>query len=157
MVAINSLRNILFLIVLSSNAFAQTDSQSTIDIQPILHLYDIADQTQEDIATILGPQSSLNAEDAKAAVCANCQKYSYQNDRIIIEYTNDMADRIIIWPEKNNKAELTPSLLGLPNKKPDSIQDGKLLWKGYDGIRELIAFTDGNGAVTYILIKVITD
>jgi len=122
----------------------------------LLPLYDIANQTQEDITTILGPQSSLNAADAKAAICANCQKYSYQNDRIVIEYTNDMADRITIRPSAGIKAEQVPALLGLPEAVPDFADKDKMQWTRYEGIREINAFLGEDGSVRLILVKVLT-
>ncbi len=135
--------------LLGPRAFAQ--------VKPIFYLYDIANQTQEDIATILGPQSSLNAADAKAAICANCQKYSYQNDRITIEYTNDMADRITIRLPTGIEAKQVPALLGLPDAKPDFSGIDKMQWNCYAGIRELIAFLGRDREVRLILVKVITN
>ncbi len=149
--------NILFFILMNGVVLGQIDSESTRKIHPLIHIYDIADQTQEDITTILGPQSSLNVVDSKAAICANCQKYSYQNDSIIIEYTNDMADRITIRPEMKIEAQHVPLLLGLPDRKPDSISKSTLQWTEYDGIREVNAFIKSDGTVAYILVKVITD
>lgn len=140
---------IFHLTLFGSHAFAQ--------LKPVFYLYDIANQTQEDITTILGPQSSLNAADAKAAICANCQKYSYQNDRIVIEYTNDMADRITIRPEAGIKAEQAPALLGLLESKPNFISIDKMQWTCYAGIRELNAFFGSDGEVKLILVKVITN
>lgn len=122
----------------------------------LLPLYDIANQTQEDITTILGPQSSLNARDAANAICANCQKYSYQNDRIVIEYTNDMADRITIRPPAGIKAEQVPALLGLPAAVPDIANKDTMQWTGYEGIREVNALLGKDGIVQVILVKVLT-
>ncbi len=137
-----------------SSALGQTDSSNNQQI--LLPLYDIANQTQEDIATILGPQSSLNAEDAKAAICANCQKYSYQNHRIVIEYTNDMADRITIHTEAHIWPWQVHELLGLPEALPDFADKDKMQWTRYEGIREVNAFLREDGMVRLILVKVLT-
>ncbi len=146
----------IFLVVFALSfgwAFSQNNPTSS---QTLLPLYDIANQTQEDITTILGPQSSLNAADAKAAICANCQKYSYQNDRIVIEYTNDMADRITIRLEADIKAKQVPALLGLPKAAPDFANKHKMQWTRYEGIREVNAFLGKDGMVRLILVKVLT-
>ena len=124
--------------------------------KPVFYLYDIANQTQEDITTILGPQSSLNAEDAANAICANCQKYAYQNDRIVIEYTNDMADRITIRPGAHVWPWQVHALLGLPEALPDFANKDKMQWTCYEGIREVNAFLGEDGRVKLILVKVLT-
>lgn len=129
---------------------------ATAQTQPLLNLRDIANQTQEDITTILGPQSSLNDKDAASSICANCQKYSYQNDHIIIEYTNDMADRITIRPQAGIRAEATPALLGLPNLKADVVRKSLSKWTGYDGVREISAFKKSDGTIDFVLVKVLT-
>jgi len=147
----------VFLLVLSlvfGGASCQNNARPAAAV--LLPLYDIANQTQEDITTILGPQSSLNAADAQAAICANCQKYSYQNDRIVIEYTNDMADRITIRPSAGIKAEQVPALLGLPEAVPDFADKDKMQWTRYEGIREINAFLGEDGSVRLILVKVLT-
>ncbi len=147
----------VFLLVLSlvfGGASCQNNARPAAAV--LLPLRDLANQTQEDITTILGPQSSLNAEDAAKAICANCQKYSYQNDRIVIEYTNDMADRIMIRLEAGIKAKQVPALLGLPKAVPDFVDKDKMQWTGYQGIREVNAFFGENGTVRLILVKVLT-
>ncbi len=129
---------------------------ATAQTKQILPLRDIANQTQEDITTILGPQSSLNTEDAGNAICANCQKYAYQNDRIIIEYTNDMADRITIRPPAGARAEDVPTLIGLVNKKANSVAGERMVWTDFAGIREISAYITSDGTLDYIVVKVLT-
>lgn len=142
------------LLMLACGSAPSQPAASTL--KPLMNIRDIANQTQEDIATILGPQSSLDSKDAKSAVCANCQKYSYQNDRIIIEYTNDMADRITIRPAQAIPASQLPVLLGLPDLPPDRVTDGTLHWVRYEGMREITAFLDEGGTVRHIVVKVTT-
>ena len=148
-----TIRRIIFICLFALSGLPKV---ATAQTQPLLNLRDIANQTQEDITTILGPQSSLNAADAKAAICANCQKYSYQKDRIVIEYTNDMADRITIRPEARFWPWQVNALLGLPEALPDFANKEKMQWTRYEGIREVNAFLGEDGRVRLILVKVLT-
>ncbi len=151
------LRGFLLALAFTNSIFGQNDSLARLSPKPVFYLYDIANQTQEDITTILGPKSSLSPEDAAAAICKNCQKYSYQNDRIIIEYTNDMADRIIIRPEPGIKPEEVPALLGLKFVAPDSISENEMRWIRYGGVREVSGFFEKGGDLKFVLVKVLTN
>ena len=152
---------LLFFMSLAAKSCVRTsaDRPAAASAPPVqvLDLRAVANQTQEDIATILGPQSSLSASDAANAICATCQKYAYQNDKILIEYTNDMADRITVRPPAGTSASRVPRLLGLPDKVPDVSDANRLQWTHYEGIREVNAFLNGDGTVGLVLVKVLTD
>ena len=122
----------------------------------ILNIRDIAGQTQEDIATILGHQSQLDAETAARSGCPTCQKYAYQDGLVRIVYINDMADWLTITPRTPVAAVHTPSLLGLPAATPDYADDKVLRWNRYEGIREISAYRKTDGTVDYIYMKVTT-
>lgn len=124
--------------------------------EKILNIRDIAGQTQEDIATILGHQSQLDAESAARAGCPTCQKYAYQDGLVKIVYINDMADWITITPRSAVPATHTPSLLGLPSTHPDHTDNKVLRWKSFEGIREIITYRKADGTIDYIYMKVTT-
>jgi hypothetical protein len=136
----------------SSNAQTAPDSLP----EKILNIRDIAGQTQEDIATILGHQSQLDAETAARAGCPTCQKYSYQDGLVRIVYINDMADWLTITPRTAVPAEHTPTLLGLPAATPDYTDNKVLRWNRYEGIRKISAYRKADGTIDYIYMKVTT-
>lgn len=155
-----TLRQLLFfsLIMLSCGSTPsrpQVQSSATTSPTPLLNLRDIAGQTQEDIATILGPQSSLNPASAARSGCPTCQKYQYQDGKIEIIYINDMADWITIFPPKGTPASHIPVLLGLPDSAPDSTTPTLWRWKKIPGIREVQARLTTKGTVesVYIVVK----
>lgn len=121
----------------------------------LLNLRDIANQTQEDITTILGPQSSLDPAAAARSGCATCQKYSYQDGKIEIVYMNDMADWITIFPPKGTPAPNIPTLLGLPDSAPQATTPTLWRWENIPGIREIQARLTVQGTVesVYIVVK----
>lgn len=134
------------------------EAQARQDSLPdkILPIRDIANQTQEDIAMILGHQSQLDAESASKAGCPTCQKYSYQDGLVKIVYINDMADWITITPRTPAPARQTPALLGLPDAAPDFTDQKVLRWTRYEGIQQISAFRKPDGTLDYIYIKAIT-
>lgn len=121
----------------------------------LLNLRDIANQTQEDITTILGPQSSLDPAAALRSGCPTCQKYSYQDGKIEIVYMNDMADRITLFPPEGTPAQNIPTLLGLPESIPQATTPTLWRWKNIPGIREIQARLTAQGTVesVYIVVK----
>lgn len=133
----------------------QTQSAAATSPTLLLNLRDIAGQTQEDIATILGPQSSLNPAAAARSGCPTCQKYEYQDGKIEIVYINDMADWITIFPPKGTLAPHIPTLLGLPESAPDTTTPTLWRWKKIPGIREIQARSTAEGRVesVYIVVK----
>lgn len=151
------------LLLVSFFAFAcqptpSRETQARQDSLPeeILPIRDIANQTQEDIATILGHQSQLDAESAAKSGCATCQKYSYQDGLVKIVYINDMADWITIMPRTPAPARQTPALLGLPDTEPDASAPGVLHWTQYEGIHKISAFRKSDGTLDYIYMRVTT-
>ena len=124
--------------------------------KPLLNILDIANQTQEDIATILGPQSSLSLAAAARSGCPTCQKYSYQDGKIEIVYINDMADWITIFPPPGTPARQTPTLLGLPYTQPDDSDPTIMRWKNRAGIREIQAHLTEAGTIDFIYLVVNT-
>ncbi|MPR33019.1 hypothetical protein [Salmonirosea aquatica] len=149
---------IFFSLLMLACGSAPSQHQNTTDHsgpKPLLNIRDIADQTQEDIATILGPQSSLDPEKAARSRCPNCQKYSYQEGTIEITYINDMADWITIYPPKGTPARQTPILLGLPDTPPDSTSPSFWRWNQIPSIQELRAQLNPAGSVEsiYIIVK----
>ena len=124
--------------------------------EPLLNIRDIANQTQEDIATILGPQSSLDPDAATRSGCPTCQKYSYQDGKIEIVYINDMADWITIFPPKGTPARQTLTLLGLPDAQPDATTPTLWRWGQIAGIREIQAHLDPAGSIEFIYLLVKT-
>ncbi len=121
----------------------------------LLNIQDIANQTQEDIATILGPQSSLDPAAAARSGCPTCQKYSYQDGKIEIIYINDMADWITIFVPEGTLGREIPVLLGLPDIPPDSTSPTLWRWKNIPAIREIQARLNAKGTVAsvYIVVK----
>lgn len=146
------------LILLScGSAPSRPQAQSSTASSPtvLLNIRDIANQTQEDIATILGPQSSLDPAAAARSGCPTCQKYSYQDGKIEIVYINDMADWITIFPPKGTLAQSLPTLLGLPESAPDTTTTTLWRWKQIPGIGEVQARLTTKGTVesVYIVVK----
>lgn len=133
-----------------------TQSREDAPLEKILHIRDIAGQTQEDIATILGHQSMLDAESAAKSGCAPCQKYSYRDGLVKIVYINDMADWITITPLDTLPALQTPALLGLSNTSPGYADERELRWTNYEGIRQISTFKRPDGSIEYIYMRVTT-
>lgn len=146
----------LSLITIACTTTHTHQSNSASEPDKILNILDIAGQTQEDIATILGHQSQLDAESAARSGCPTCQKYSYKDDLVKIVYINDMADWITITPPAAFRARDTPALLGLPDAEPDYTDQKVLRWKGYEGIQEIGAFRKPDGTLDYIYLRVTT-
>ncbi len=150
----------LFVLSLLTLACGSAPSQSqnkmvTSPPTPLLNIRDIANQTQEDIATILGIQSSLDSAAAARSGCPTCQKYSYQDEKIEIVYINDMADWITLFPPEGTPVGQIPVLLGLPNAPPDSTTPTLWRWKNIPDIREIQARLNPKGMVesVYIVVK----
>jgi hypothetical protein len=150
----------LFVLVLLTLACGSAPSQSqnktaTSPPTPLLNIRDIANQTQEDIATILGIQSSLDPAAAARSGCPTCQKYAYQDGKIEIVYINDMADWITIFPPEGTPVGQIPVLLGLPNTPPDSTTPTLWQWKNIPDIREIQARLHPKGTVesVYVVVK----
>jgi hypothetical protein len=149
---------LLSLLTLACGSAPSRHHNATVAFTPeyLINIRDIANQTQEDIATILGPQSSLDPAKAAKSRCPNCQKYSYQDGTIEITYINDMADWITLFPPPGIPARQTPALLGLSDVEPDYIDSNVLRWKNKAGIRELITYQDATGAISSIQVFVTT-
>ena len=156
-----TLRQLLFLslsMLSCGSAPSRQQAQSAATPSPtlLLNLRDIAGQTQEDIATILGPQSSLNPAAAARSGCPTCQKYEYQDGKIEIVYINDMADWITIFPPEGTPAHHVPALLGLPEYAPQATTPTLWRWKEIPGIREIQARLTPQGTVESVYIVVRT-
>lgn len=152
-----TLHGILFLSFLTfacQSSPPQTPHSATN--QKLLNILDIAGQTQEDIATILGHQSQLDAESAAKSGCATCQKYSYKEGLIKIVYMNDMADWITITPTEAINPQQVPALLGLPILPPDQANKQILSWHKYPTIKSIQAFLKADGTLDYIYMRGIT-
>jgi hypothetical protein len=137
-----------------STRFQDTADQSKV--APLLTIRDIAGQTQEDIATILGHQSQLDSLSAARSGCPTCQKYTYLNGLVKIVYINDMADWITITPSNVLPARLTPTLLGMADTPPDYSDQKMLRWSHYEGIRLITAFKKPDGSLSHIYLRVTT-
>ena len=139
----------------SAPSRSQVQSSATSSPIILLNLRDIAGQTQEDIATILGPQSSLNPAAAARSGCPTCQKYEYQDGKIEIIYINDMADWITIFPPEGTLPPHIPTLLGLSECAPQATTPTLWRWKKIPGIREIQARLTAQGTVEsiYIVVK----
>jgi|AntAceMinimDraft_11_1070367.scaffolds.fasta_scaffold82285_2 hypothetical protein len=133
-----------------------TQTSQSLTSQKLCNILDIAGQTQEDIATILGHQSQLDAETAANSGCATCQKYSYKDGLIKIVYINDMADWITITPTQTIEPQQVPTLLGLPELPPDHANKQVLSWHQYSTINSIQAFIKPDGTLDYIYMKVTT-
>jgi hypothetical protein len=138
----------------SSPRFQDTAAHS--EVIPLLNIRDIAGQTQEDIATILGHQSQLDSLSAARSGCPTCQKYAYLNGLVKIVYINDMADWITITPLGQFPAHQAPILLGLIDMSPDFTDQKTLRWNHYEGIRMITAFKKPDGSLSHIYLRVTT-
>lgn len=155
-----TLRQLLFfsLITLSCGSAPSRPHTSSTTSSPtvLMNIRDIANQTQEDIATILGPQSSLDPAAAARSGCPNCQKYSYQDGKIEIIYINDMADWITIFPPQGTSPRQTLIMLGLPDASPNATTPTLWRWNQTPGIREIQARLNAEGTVESVYVVVLT-
>lgn len=148
----------IFLLLLLTSSCRPSTSQSagSATTEKLLNILDIAGQTQEDIATILGHQSQLDPESAAKSGCPTCQKYSYKDGLVKIVYINDMADWITITPSEAVQAQQVPTLLGLPDRSPDSSSNRMLHWNNYPTIHSIQVYITPDGTIEYIYLKVTT-
>ncbi|TDB61871.1 hypothetical protein [Arundinibacter roseus] len=144
----------LFLTCTAPPQATQLSEKKAVEV--LLRIRDIAGQTQEDIATILGHQQWLDPEKAEQSACPTCQKYTYQDGFVDIVYSNDAADRITISPPAGYKGTDVPALLGLPEMSPDSLGNGILLWTKYPGILNIQAAVRPDEALISITVRVLT-
>jgi hypothetical protein len=83
-----------------------------------------------------------------------CNRYTYQHEKIEVVFINGKAD----WITVNEVGSFPLSadaikLLGLPATSPSfENPDNVIRWSSVDGIREISAFSNGSGGISYFYI-----
>lgn len=150
------------LVAISGISFLTTNNESTVvtnnapivKANDILPIKQIAGQSRKQVEQVLGKGAfASNWKDSRAG-CKACPKYLYRKDSVEVIYIGGKADRITV----NGLAgyQFAPAVsqgLGLSPEQPGFSNSDVMRWYNYEGLREVMAFNDGQGKVNYMLIK----
>jgi hypothetical protein len=132
-------------------------SESNTPATPIVcDIKKLAGKSPKQVQQLYGKPDASTPTTVRSGPCKGmpCKSYTYQHERIEIVFIDNKAD----WITVNEVGSFPLSveaikLLGLPTTSP-SFQnpDNVIRWSSVSGIKEISAFSNGSGGISYLYI-----
>jgi hypothetical protein len=132
-------------------------SESNTPATPIIcDIKKLAGKSPKQVQQLYGKPDASTPTTIRSGPCKGlpCKSYTYQHGRIEVVFINNKAD----WVTVNEVGSIPLAaeaieLLGLPATRPSfENPDNVIRWSSVSGIREISAFSNGSGGISYLYI-----